>query len=110
MNSGKSAEVAIHNPEVANANADYKSKNNNPNKKHKAAKWIRKHLDAIPLSTRLVACTLVVLTIAAFCISLSIRQLVGSYLLDKTDAQLADQAQLIYDNIDLLRKKDSKDP
>lgn len=110
MNSGKSAEVAIYNPEVANANADYKSKNNNPNKKHKASKWIRKHLDAIPLSTRLVACTLVVLTIAAFCISLSIRQLVGSYLLDKTDAQLADQAQLIYDNIDLLRKKDSKEP
>ncbi len=110
MNSGKSTEVAIYNPAVASENSDYDGKKANSNKDHKARKWMRKHLDAIPLSTRLVACTLVVLTIAAFCISLSIRQLVGSYLLDKTDAQLADQAQLIYDNIDLLRSKDSKEP
>lgn len=110
MNSGKSTEVAIYNPAVASENSDYDGKEANSNKDHKARKWMRKHLDAIPLSTRLVACTLVVLTIAAFCISLSIRQLVGSYLLDKTDAQLADQAQLIYDNIDLLRSKDSKEP
>lgn len=110
MNSGKSTEVAIYNPAVASENSDYDGKEANSNKDHKARKWMRKHLDAIPLSTRLLACTLVVLTIAAFCISLSIRQLVGSYLLDKTDAQLADQAQLIYDNIDLLRSKDSKEP
>lgn len=109
MNSGKSTEVAIYNPAVASENSDYDGKKANSNKNHKARKWMRKHLDAIPLSTRLLACTLVVLTIAAFCISLSIRQLVGSYLLDKTDAQLADQAQLIYDNIDLLSSKDSKE-
>lgn len=69
--------------------------------------WLRRRVSAIPLSTRLLACTLAVLTIAAFCISLSIRQLVGGYLLEKTDIQLADQAQLIYDNIDLLRRKDA---
>lgn len=69
--------------------------------------WIRRKVAAIPLSTRLVACTLAVLTVAAFCISLSIRQLVGNYLLEKTDAQLTDQAQLISDNVDLLHSKDS---
>ena len=69
--------------------------------------WLRRKVAAIPLSTRLVACTLAVLTVAAFCISLSIRQLVGNYLLEKTDAQLTDQAQLISDNVDLLHSKDS---
>ena len=69
--------------------------------------WLKTKANSIPLSTRLVACTLAVLTVAAFCISLSIRQLVGNYLLEKTDAQLTDQARLIYDNIDLLRSKDS---
>lgn len=71
-------------------------------------RFIRKHVDSIPLSTKLVACTLVVLTVAAFCISLSIRQLVGNYLLEKTDAQLTDQAQLVYDNIDFLRSRDAR--
>lgn len=85
----------------------YSGDNPKKTKNKSKSKWLRRHIDAIPLSTRLVACTLVVLTIAALCISLSIRQLVGSYLLDKTDAQLTDQAQLIYDNIDLLRSKDS---
>lgn len=69
--------------------------------------WLRRRVAAIPLSTRLVACTLAVLTVAAFCISLSIRQLVGNYLLEKTDAQLTDQAQVISDNVDLLHSKDS---
>lgn len=71
-------------------------------------RFIRKRVDSIPLSTKLVACTLVVLTVAAFCISLSIRQLVGNYLLEKTDAQLTDQAQLVYDNIDFLRSRDAR--
>lgn len=57
--------------------------------------WLKTKANSIPLSTRLVACTLAVLTVAAFCISLSIRQLVGNYLLEKTDAQLTDQARLI---------------
>ena len=61
----------------------------------------------IPLSTRLVACTLAILTVAAFCISLSIQQLVGNYLLEKTDVQLASQAQFVYDNVDSLRMKNS---
>lgn len=72
-------------------------------------KWsVKSRIDAIPLSTRLVACTIAVLTVAAFCISLSIRQLVGNYLLDKTDSQLSDQAQLICENnVDLLHSKDA---
>lgn len=72
--------------------------------------WFYRHIgsriDGISLSIKLVACTFVVLTAAALCISLSIRQLVGNYLLEKTDMQLADQAQLIYDNIDALRNRD----
>lgn len=78
--------------------------------KPKKTCWLKRKVNAIPLSTRLVACTLAVLTVAAFCISLSIRQLVGNYLLEKTDIQLADQAQLIYDNIDVLRGKDVNQP
>lgn len=77
------------------------------NDKPRKTCWLKRRISTIPLSTRLVACTLVVLTVAAFCISLSIRQLVGNYLLEKTDAQLTDQAQLIYDNIGMLRTKDS---
>ena len=71
-------------------------------------RFVRKRVDSIPLSTKLLACTFVVLTVAAFGISLSIRQLVENYLIEKTDTQLTDQAQLIYDNIDLLRSKDGR--
>lgn len=84
----------------------------NSSEKPKKIGWIRrfmrKRVDSIPLSTKLLACTFVVLTVAAFGISLSIRQLVENYLIEKTDTQLTDQAQLIYDNIDLLRSKDGR--
>lgn len=63
--------------------------------------------DAVPLSTKLVACTLVLLMVGTFGISLTIRQLVGSYLLGKTDEQLRDQAQLVYSNVDLLSQRDN---
>lgn len=83
------------------------SENNKKNKKPRKTCWLRRHINAIPLSTRLVACTLAILTVAAFCISLSIQQLVGNYLLEKTDVQLASQAQFVYDNVDSLRMKNS---
>lgn len=83
------------------------SENNKKNKKPRKTCWLRRRINAIPLSTRLVACTLAILTVAAFCISLSIQQLVGNYLLEKTDVQLASQAQFVYDNVDSLRIKNS---
>lgn len=83
------------------------SKRDKKDKKPRKTCWLRRRINAIPLSTRLVACTLAILTVAAFCISLSIQQLVGNYLLEKTDAQLAGQAQFVYDNVDSLRMKNS---
>ncbi len=67
---------------------------------------VRRVTDAVPLSTKLVACTLILLMIGAAAISFTIRELVGNYMLVKTDAQLANQAQLVYDNVDVLRGKD----
>jgi two-component system, OmpR family, sensor kinase len=66
------------------------------------------HLDSVPLSTKLVACMLVLLTVGTFGISLTIRQLVSNYLVEKTDTQLRDQAQLVYSNVDLLSNRDGK--
>ncbi|MDN6802488.1 MAG: ATP-binding protein [Bifidobacterium mongoliense] len=66
----------------------------------------RRITDTIPLSTKLAACTLILLLIGAAAISLTIRELVGNYMLEKTDAQLVNQAQLVYDNVDVLRSKD----
>ena len=83
------------------------SENDKKDKKPRKTCWLRRRINTIPLSTRLVACTLAILTVAAFCISLSIQQLVGNYLLEKTDAQLAGQAQFVYDNVDSLRMKNS---
>lgn len=71
-------------------------------------RWLGR-LDAVPLSTKLVACTLVLLMVGTFGISLTIRQLVSSYLVEKTDTQLRDQAQLVYSNVDLLSRKDENE-
>ena len=89
---------------ITQSKSDKKDKKD---KKPRKTCWLRRRINAIPLSTRLVACTLAILTVAAFCISLSIQQLVGNYLLEKTDAQLAGQAQFVYDNVDSLRMKNS---
>ncbi|WEV69986.1 HAMP domain-containing sensor histidine kinase [Bifidobacterium sp. ESL0775] len=71
-------------------------------------RWLGR-LDAVPLSTKLVACTLVLLMVGTFGISLTIRQLVSSYLVQKTDTQLRDQAQLVYSNVDLLSSKNENE-
>ena len=66
--------------------------------------WRRfnRRVQAIPLSTKLVTCIIVLLTIGTVGISLSIRTLVGNYLLQKTDTQLVNQAQLIFNSMDSL--------
>ena len=52
-------------------------------------------LDAVPLATKIVACTVILLIVGTAGISLTLRQLVGNYMLEKTDTQLFRQAQLI---------------
>lgn len=56
-------------------------------------------MQAIPLSTKLVTCIIVLLTIGTIGISFSIRTLVGNYLLQKTDNQLVNQAQMIFNSM-----------
>ncbi|PLS29026.1 sensor histidine kinase [Bifidobacterium parmae] len=53
------------------------------------------HIDRVSLTTKLVACTLVVLIVGTVGISASIRQLVSSYLLEKTDSQIISQRNIV---------------
>lgn len=65
-------------------------------------------LDRLSLSFKLVACTVILLLVGVAGTTLSIRQMVSKYLLDKTDMQLSQQADLVYSNvISLLRGKDT---
>lgn len=66
-------------------------------------------VQAIPLSTKLVTCIIVLLTIGTIGISFSIRTLVGNYLLQKTDNQLVNQAQMIFNSMDSLDSTTSED-
>lgn len=70
---------------------------------------IGRKVQAIPLSTKLVTCIIVLLTIGAIGISFSIRTLVGNYLLQKTDTQLVNQAQMIFNSMDSLDSTTSED-
>lgn len=70
---------------------------------------IGRKVQAIPLSTKLVTCIIVLLTIGTIGISFSIRTLVGNYLLQKTDTQLVNQAQMIFNSMDSLDSTTSKD-
>lgn len=70
---------------------------------------IGRKLQAIPLSTKLVTCIIVLLTIGTIGISFSIRTLVGNYLLQKTDTQLVNQAQMIFNSMDSLDSTTSED-
>lgn len=70
---------------------------------------IGRKVQAIPLSTKLVTCIIVLLTIGTIGISFSIRTLVGNYLLQKTDTQLVNQAQMIFNSIDSLDSTTSED-
>lgn len=70
---------------------------------------IGRKVQAIPLSTKLVTCIIVLLTIDTIGISFSIRTLVGNYLLQKTDTQLVNQAQMIFNSMDSLDSTTSED-
>lgn len=70
---------------------------------------IGRKVQAIPLSTKLVTCIIVLLTICTIGISFSIRTLVGNYLLQKTDTQLVNQAQMIFNSMDSLDSTTSED-
>ena len=69
----------------------------------------KRQVQAIPLSTKLVTCIIVLLTIGTIGISFSIRTLVGNYLLQKTDTQLVNQAQMIFNSMDSLDSTTSED-
>lgn len=70
---------------------------------------IGRRVQAIPLSTKLVTCIIVLLTIGTIGISFSIRTLVDNYLLQKTDTQLVNQAQMIFNSMDSLDSTTSED-
>ena len=70
---------------------------------------IGRKVQAIPLSTKLVTCIIMLLTIGTIGISFSIRTLVGNYLLQKTDTQLVNQAQMIFNSMDSLDSTTSED-
>ncbi|GDZ49525.1 two-component sensor histidine kinase [Bifidobacteriaceae bacterium MCC02034] len=70
---------------------------------------IGRKVQAIPLRTKLVTCIIVLLTIGTIGISFSIRTLVGNYLLQKTDTQLVNQAQMIFNSMDSLDSTTSED-
>lgn len=70
---------------------------------------IGRKVQAIPLSTKLVTCIIVLLTIGTIGISFSIRTLVGNYLLQKADTQLVNQAQMIFNSMDSLDSTTSED-
>lgn len=76
----------------------------------KKRNMLMRHIDRISLSSKLVACTIAVLLIGVSVISFSIRTLVGNYMLQKIDTQLIQQRELVFQNIELLAKKDNSGP
>ncbi|BDR52758.1 two-component sensor histidine kinase [Bombiscardovia nodaiensis] len=62
--------------------------------------------DLIPLTTKLIACMLVLLVIGTLGISLAIRQMASTYLMQKTDTQLIRQGKLGIRNATLLSQED----
>lgn len=80
-----------------------------PSAWHRFTRFFLDRIDRVSMSTKLVACTLVVLIIGTAGITFSIRQLVGNYLIAKIDTQLSKQAQLVYENIDLLSQDDGSE-
>ena len=70
---------------------------------------IGRKVQAIPLSTKLVTCIIVLLTIGTIGISFSIRTLVGKYVLRRSEGQLVNQAQMIFNSMDSLDSTTSED-
>ena len=78
-----------------------------PGKESAIRRIVRERWNAISLSTKLVTTLLVLLAIGVAGISFSIRQLVSNYLLEKVDAQIVQQANLVFQNINSLRDSDT---
>lgn len=70
---------------------------------------VLQYLDAVPLSTRLVSIILVLLLASSAVVGFAVRQLVGSYIIDKTDTQLMRQSELVLNNINTLQQSDRTD-
>lgn len=64
------------------------------------------YFDNMTLSFKLVSLVVIVVLLAECVLGLAVRQLVQQYILAKTDKQLAQQAQLVYDNYQQLRFSD----
>jgi two-component system, OmpR family, sensor kinase len=96
---------------VQNASNGDSETQQKPVKPKRPSLWRRfgRKVDAIPLSTKLVTCIIVLLTVGTIGISFSIRTLVGNYLLQKTDTQLINQAQMIFNSMDSLDTNTSED-
>lgn len=56
----------------------------------------------VSLSTKLVTLIIVLLAVGTASITLSIRELVSNYLMEKTDSQLLQQSELVFRNTDML--------
>lgn len=59
----------------------------------------------VSLSAKLVASIIVLLSVGTVCISLAITQLVNNYMMQRTDSQLLQQAELVFKNTVLLNDK-----
>lgn len=58
--------------------------------------------DSMSLSFKLVSMVILVVLLAECVLGIAIRRLVGQYILDKTDNQLSQQAQLVFNNYQQL--------
>ena len=61
--------------------------------------------ERVPLSVRLMSIVVIVLSIGTITITLSIRWLVTSYLIERADQQLIEQADLVFKNTRSLQKQ-----
>lgn len=66
-----------------------------------------RRLDRVPLSSRLVSILMILLSVGLSLAAFTTRQLVWSYMLDKTDSQLTQQSQLVISNIEELSERSS---
>lgn len=96
-----SQSAAGHGP--APAPAPKKPKNAQDGKSRRTIKQRIAHgFDSMSLSFKLVSMVILVVLLAECVLGIAIRRLVGQYILDKTDNQLSQQAQLVFNNYQQL--------
>lgn len=85
------------------APAPKKPKNAQDGKSRRTIKQRIAHgFDSMSLSFKLVSMVILVVLLAECVLGIAIRRLVGQYILDKTDNQLSQQAQLVFNNYQQL--------